>query len=83
MLQRRLLLCLFGVGTNVGLKPSPASSRASLSTSCATSTAAMNKEALRAAVAEIVNGTFTSMRPPSGARPPRPVPPTPKVRAYD
>jgi TnpA family transposase len=59
VLQRRLLLCLFGVGTNVGLKRI-ASQQPSVTVDELryVTRRYVNKEALRAAVAEIVNGTF-------------------------
>ena len=59
VLQRRLLLCLFGVGTNVGLKRI-ASQQPSVTFDELryVKRRYVNKEALRAAVAEIVNGTF-------------------------
>lgn len=64
VLQRRLLLCLFGIGTNVGLK------RVASQQPCVTfdelryvKRRYVNKEALRAAVAEIINGTFAIRQP--------------------
>ncbi len=59
VLQRRLLLCLFGVGTNVGLKRI-ASQQPSVTVDELryVKRRYVNKDALRAAVAEIVNGTF-------------------------
>ena len=59
VLQRRLLLCLFGIGTNVGLKRI-ASQQPSVTVDELryVKRRYMNKETLRAAVAEIVNGTF-------------------------
>jgi TnpA family transposase len=59
VLQRRLLLCLFGIGTNVGLKRI-ASQQPSVTFDELryVKRRYVNKEALRAAVAEIVNGTF-------------------------
>lgn len=59
VLQRRLLLCLFGIGTNVGLKRI-ASQQPSVTVDELryVKRRYVNKEALRAAVAEIVNGTF-------------------------
>ena len=59
VLQRRLLLCLFGIGTNVGLKRI-----ASQQTSVTfdelryVKRRFVQKDALRTAIAEIVNGTF-------------------------
>ena len=59
VLQRRLLLCLFGIGTNVGLKRI-ASQQPSVTFDELryVKRRYVNKEALRTAVAEIVNGTF-------------------------
>ncbi|MBL8368583.1 MAG: Tn3 family transposase [Candidatus Accumulibacter sp.] len=59
VLQRRLLLCLFGIGTNVGLKR-VASQQPGVTFDELryVKRRFVNKEALRAAVAEIVNGTF-------------------------
>lgn len=60
VLQRRMLLCLFGIGTNVGLKRI-ASQQPSVTVDELRyiKRRYVNKEALRAAVAEVVNGTFT------------------------
>lgn len=59
VLQRRLLLCLFGIGTNVGLKrvagQQPSVSFDELRY---VKRRYLSKEALRGAIAEIVNGTF-------------------------
>ncbi|KPC50971.1 Uncharacterized protein AC509_4332 [Pseudomonas amygdali pv. morsprunorum] len=59
VLQRRLLLCLFGLGTNVGLKR-VASQQPSVTFEELryVKRRFVSKEALRAAIAEIVNGTF-------------------------
>jgi hypothetical protein len=59
VLQRRLLLSLFGIGTNVGLKR-VASQQPSVTFEELryVKRRYVNKEALRTAVAEIVNGTF-------------------------
>ena len=59
VLQRRLLLCLFGIGTNVGLKRI-ASQQPSVTVDELryVKRRYVNKEALRAAVTEVVNGTF-------------------------
>lgn len=59
VLQRRLLLCLFGIGTNVGLKRI-ASQQPSVTYDELRYVRRrfVNKDALRAAVAEVVNGTF-------------------------
>lgn len=59
VLQRRLLLCLFGLGTNVGLKRI-ASQQPSVTFEELryVKRRFVNREALRAAIAEIVNGTF-------------------------
>lgn len=58
-LQRRLLLCLFGIGTNVGLKRI-ASQQPSVSFEELRHVKRrfVQKEALRAAIADIVNGTL-------------------------
>lgn len=58
-LQRRLLLCLFGIGTNVGLKRI-ASQQPSVSFEELRHVKRrfLQKEALRAAIADIVNGTL-------------------------
>lgn len=59
VLQRRLLLCLFGIGTNVGLKR-VASQQPSVTFDELryVKRRYINKEALRAGIAQIVNGTF-------------------------
>ena len=59
VLQRRLLLCLFGIGTNVGLKRI-ASQQPSVTFDELryVKRRYVNKDALRAAISEIVNGTF-------------------------
>ncbi|ATE60022.1 Tn3 family transposase [Thauera sinica] len=64
VLQRRLLLCLFGIGTNVGLKR-VASQQPSVTFDELryVKRRYFNKEALRAAVADIVNGTFRIRQP--------------------
>ena len=63
VLQRRLLLCLFGIGTSVGLKRI-ASQQPSVTFDELryVKRRYVNKDALRAAVAEIVNGTCTKNR---------------------
>ena len=63
-LQRRLLLCLFGIGTNIGLKR-VASQQPSVSFEELRyiKRRFVQKEALRAAIAEIVNGTFGIRQP--------------------
>ena len=65
VLQRRLLLCLFGIGTNVGLKRI-ASQQPSVTFDELryVKRRYVNKEALCAAVAEIVNGTFAIRQTP-------------------
>ena len=65
VLQRRLLLCLFGIGTNVGLKRI-ASQQPSVTVDELryVKRRYVNKEALRAAVAEIVNGTLAIRQTP-------------------
>lgn len=64
VLQRRLLLCLFGIGTNVGLKR-VASQQPSVTFEELryVKRRFVNKEALRSAIAEIVNGTFRIRQP--------------------
>lgn len=64
VLQRRLLLCLFGIGTNIGLKR-VASQQPSVSFDELryVKRRFVQKEALRAAIAEIVNGTFAIRHP--------------------
>jgi TnpA family transposase len=59
VLQRRLLLCLFGIGTNVGLKR-VASQQPSVTFEELryVKRRFVQKESLRAAIAEVVNGTF-------------------------
>ena len=59
VLQRRLLLCLFGIGTNVGLKRI-ASQQPSVTFEELryVKRRFVQKDALRTAIAEIVNGTF-------------------------
>jgi TnpA family transposase len=59
LLQRRLLLCLFGIGTNVGLKRI-ASQQPSVKFEELryVKRRFVQKEALRTAIADIVNGTF-------------------------
>lgn len=64
VLQRRLLLCLFGIGTNIGLKR-VASQQPSVSFDELryVKRRFVQKDALRAAIAEIVNGTFAIRHP--------------------
>lgn len=64
VLQRRLLLCLFGIGTNVGLKRI-ASQQPSVTFEELryVKRRFVQKEALRAAIAEVVNGTFNIRQP--------------------
>lgn len=64
VLQRRLLLCLFGIGTNIGLKR-VASQQLGVSADELryVKRRFLHKEALRAAIAEIVNGTFAIRHP--------------------
>jgi TnpA family transposase len=64
LLQRRLLLCLFGIGTNVGLKR-VASQQPSVSFEELryVKRRFIQKEALRTAIAEIVNNTFRIRNP--------------------
>ena len=59
VLQQRLLLCLFGIGTNVGLKR-VASQQPSVTFDELryVKRRYVNKEALRAGIAQVVNGTF-------------------------
>ncbi|PRP68684.1 DDE transposase [Chromobacterium amazonense] len=64
VLQRRLLLCLFGLGTNVGLKR-VASQQPSVTFEELryVKRRFVNKEALRSAIAEVINGTFRIRQP--------------------
>ncbi|MDD5494841.1 MAG: Tn3 family transposase, partial [Dehalococcoidia bacterium] len=64
LLQRRLLLCLFGIGTNVGLKRI-ASQQPSVSFEELryVKRRFVQKDALRAAIAEVVNGIFSIRNP--------------------
>ncbi len=64
LLQRRLLLCLFGIGTNVGLKRI-ASQQPSVSFEELryVKRRFVQKEALRAAITEVVNGTLSIRNP--------------------
>jgi len=64
VLQRRLLLCLFGIGTNVGLKR-VASQQPGVSADELryVKRRFLHKEALRTAIAEVVNGTFAIRHP--------------------
>lgn len=64
LLQRRLLLCLFGIGTNVGLKRI-ASQQPSVSFEELryVKRRFVQKEALRAAITEVVNGTLRIRNP--------------------
>ena len=59
MLQRRLLLCLFGIGTNIGLKR-VASQQPSVNYEELRHVKRrfLQKDSLRAAIAEVVNGIF-------------------------
>lgn len=64
VLQRRLLLCLFGIGTNVGLKriarQQPSVTFEELRY---VKRRFVQKEALRTAIADVVNGTFRIRQP--------------------
>lgn len=64
LLQRRLLLCLFGIGTNVGLKRI-ASQQPSVSFEELryVKRRFVQKDALRAGIAEVVNGIFSIRNP--------------------
>jgi TnpA family transposase len=64
LLQRRLLLCLFGIGTNVGLKR-VASQQPGITVEELryVKRRFVQKEALRTAIAEVVNGTFRIRNP--------------------
>jgi TnpA family transposase len=64
LLQRRLLLCLFGIGTNVGLKRI-ASQQPSVSVEELryVKRRFVQKDALRAAISEVVNGIFRIRNP--------------------
>ena len=64
LLQRRLLLCLFGIGTNVGLK-CVASQQPGVTVEELryVKRRFVQKEALRTAIAEVVNGTFRIRNP--------------------
>jgi TnpA family transposase len=64
LLQRRLLLCLFGIGTNVGLKR-VASQQPSVNFEELryVKRRFVQKEALRAAIGEVVNGIFQIRNP--------------------
>lgn len=64
LLQRRLLLCLFGIGTNVGLKRI-ASQQPSVSFEELryVKRRFVQKDALRAAISEVVNGIFRIRNP--------------------
>ena len=64
LLQRRLLLCLFGIGTNVGLKR-VASQQPSVSFEELryVKRRFVQKDALRAAIGEVVNGIFHIRNP--------------------
>ena len=64
LLQRRLLLCLFGIGTNVGLKRI-ASQQPSVNFEELryVKRRFVQKEALRAAITEVVNGTLRIRNP--------------------
>ncbi|MGH7592453.1 MAG: Tn3 family transposase, partial [Gemmatimonadales bacterium] len=63
-LQQRLLLCLFGIGTNIGLKR-VASQQPNVTYEELryVKRRFLHKDALRAAIAEIVNGTFHIRQP--------------------
>ena len=64
LLQRRLLLCLFGIGTNVGLKRVASQQpNVSFEELRYVKRRFVQKEALRAAISEIVNGTFQIRHP--------------------
>ena len=64
LLQRRLLLCLFGIGTNVGLK-CVASQQPGVTVEELryVKRRFVQKEALRTAIVEVVNGTFRIRNP--------------------
>lgn len=64
LLQRRLLLCLFGIGTNIGLKRI-ASQQTSVSFEDLryVKRRFIEKETLRNAISDIVNGTFRIRNP--------------------
>ncbi len=83
LLQRRLLLCLFGIGTNVGLKR-VASQQPSVSFEELryVKRRFVQKDALRTAIAEVVNGTPSAFATRLfGATPLPPVPPIPSSSA--
>lgn len=63
-LQRRLLLCLFGIGTNVGIKR-VASQQPGVNFEDLryVKRRFLQKDSLRAAIAEVVNGTFRIRNP--------------------
>lgn len=81
VLQRRLLLCLFGIGTNVGLKRI-ASQQPSVTFDELryVKRRYINKEACARPSPRSSTARSPSARLPSGERPPRHVLPTPKVR---
>ena len=64
LLQRRLLLCLFGIGTNIGLKR-VASQQPGVTVEELryVKRRFVQKEALRTAITEVVNGTFRIRNP--------------------
>jgi hypothetical protein len=83
LLQRRLLLCLFGIGTNVGLKRI-ASQQPSVSFEELryVKRRFVQKDALRAAIAEVVNGIFSIRNPLIwGVMPPLPALPIQNISA--
>ena len=64
LLQRRLLLCLFGIGTNVGLKRIASQQpSASFEELRYIKRRFVQKDALRTAIAEVVNGIFRIRNP--------------------
>jgi hypothetical protein len=81
LLQRRLLLCLFGIGTNVGLKR-VASQQPSVNFEELryVKRRFVQKEALRAAIGEVVNGIFQIRNPAIWGSATTPARLIPKVR---
>lgn len=64
VLQRRLLLCLFGIGTNIGLKRVAGQQpNVTYEELRYVKRRFLQKDALQAAIAEIVNGTFRIRQP--------------------
>lgn len=64
LLQRRLLLCLFGIGTNVGLKRVASQQRSvNFEGLRYVKRRFLQKEAPRTAIPDIVNGTFRIRNP--------------------